>query len=276
LEAGEIDIGEITSPTSEVLARVERDPNVDLVRVPWTNFTWLAIDHRHEALSNPLVREALQYAIDREGIIEFVLGGAAVPAYSVIPPGFMGFSDEYPSFDYDPERARSLLAEAGYPDGFSATFTARTEGSTSPWFEPIIANLNDVGIDLEVRLVDNVTWWTAVEAGEVEMGVISVTPAPDPEELWRRYLHSDAFPPGRRNLHFYSGMDDLLDRGASATETDARVDAYRAMMDQFLVDFPIVPLAQAAGIHAVRTSVDGYVGDPMRGIIVFTARLNAE
>lgn len=114
-EAGEVDWAEV--PAGE-LERVRNDPvlstqahNVDLMGVVYVN-----VDNANPPFDDVRVRKAFHMAIDREVLTRDVLAGAYDPAWSIVPPGIMGRNPDN-AFGYDPDRARELLAEAGYPDG---------------------------------------------------------------------------------------------------------------------------------------------------------------
>jgi peptide/nickel transport system substrate-binding protein len=128
--AGDVDM--IESPPIQDLARLEADPNVEVVQGLSNRVIYLAMDQEQEPSpgirgtdNNPLkdarVREALSLAINRDLIVERVMGGVAVPAAQLLPESMFGSDPELKPTPYDPDRAKALLTEAGYPNGFEIT-----------------------------------------------------------------------------------------------------------------------------------------------------------
>lgn len=113
------------------------------------------IDDRHPALADIRVREALNIAVDRKAIIESLLGGATVPATQPAPDVVYGFNPDLRPIPYDPDRARALLAEAGYPDGFGLVVeaTAGSSANDSAVNLVVAQYLAAIGVEMEVRTV---------------------------------------------------------------------------------------------------------------------------
>jgi peptide/nickel transport system substrate-binding protein len=130
---GDVDI--IDYPPTVDLPQLETNPNFTVSTIASDRLIYMMPSYRHReafvtandgsAMMNPLrdwrVRKALSLGIDREAIRDRIMGGASLPAKNIVPPGFFGYVDELEADAYDPEGARALLAEAGYPDGFRMT-----------------------------------------------------------------------------------------------------------------------------------------------------------
>lgn len=102
------------------------------------------------------VRQALNFAIDRESLCKDLLNGVCSPAYAYVYPGHPWYGTEVEPYSYDPEKAKKLLAEAGYPDGFKMTVITSASGSGQMWppqmNDFLAQNLRDVGVDLTVEV----------------------------------------------------------------------------------------------------------------------------
>jgi peptide/nickel transport system substrate-binding protein len=121
LQTGEVDLVIDLLPEQKSIA-----PKV--VSVPATEFSYVAFNTLKPELKDPRVRVALNLAVDKELLAKTIYGGEAVPsAAQMISPGMLGFNANVKAFPYDPERAKKLLAEAGYPNGFNITITAPRE-----------------------------------------------------------------------------------------------------------------------------------------------------
>lgn len=117
LKAG--DIHALEQAGVEDLASAEADPNLVVMTRPALNTAYLAFNYRIEEFRDPLVREAAAHAINREGLVANFYGDYGEVATNFLPPMVWGHNDAVPDWDYDPELAKQLLAEAGFPDGLS-------------------------------------------------------------------------------------------------------------------------------------------------------------
>ncbi len=118
LQAGEIDA--YFGATPEDIEAVEGNPDIQILRRPPLVNGYLAFNWRVKELRDPRVREAIALAINRQAIADAFFGGAGIVANQWLPPGQIGHDEEaLPGFEYNPDRARELLAEAGFPDGIS-------------------------------------------------------------------------------------------------------------------------------------------------------------
>lgn len=115
LQSGEIDIA--TGLTADLAAVAKSSSGVSLKSVDGNLSYWLSINTLEGPMSNPLVRQALNYAVDKKTITESLLGGFATPIGQQYGPSINGYSEDVEAYPYDPERARKLLEEAGYGDG---------------------------------------------------------------------------------------------------------------------------------------------------------------
>lgn len=118
------------------------------------------------------VREAINYAVDREALCESVLFGTASPASNFIQEGLIGYNPDAEQYTYDPEKAKELLAEAGYADGYDLRITVNTQYSTSVTIATALqAQMKEAGINVEVEQVDNAAWTDMKANGGVMCGV---------------------------------------------------------------------------------------------------------
>lgn len=118
------------------------------------------------------VREALTYAVDRKALCDSVLFGTASPASSFLQKGLLGAVDDAEQFDYNPEKAKELLAEAGYPDGYDLRITVNTKYPTSVTIGTAVqAQMKEAGINVEVEQVDSAAWTDMKKSGGVTCGI---------------------------------------------------------------------------------------------------------
>src|SRR5690606_38095399 len=117
VRAGEVDVAQISACQVQL---AQRDPSTEVRTDPAPAVDHLALNIAIPPFDNPLVREAINYAIDREALLEGLYRGTGIIAWQPFPPGYFAhepsLENKYP---YDPEKAKQLLTEAGYPDGFT-------------------------------------------------------------------------------------------------------------------------------------------------------------
>ncbi len=130
LQAGSCDL--ILFPNVADLAKMKTDPKVQLLEQKGLNVAYIAFNTEKAPFDNVKVRQALNYAVDKKAIIEAVYQGAGTPAKNPLPPTIWSYNDEVQDYPYDPEKAKQLLAEAGYPNGFTTDF----------WIQPVVRASN--------------------------------------------------------------------------------------------------------------------------------------
>ena len=155
LQAGEADIIQLIGPQ---IPQIKADPKLRHIQVKHTIGTTLAYcDLPFPEEKSPFldirVREAASLAIDRKGICEKILFGAVEPYGEVLSPYTLGWDPKVKPDPYDPEKAKKLLAEAGYPNGFKTTLNISGQASRY-WTEAIAANLAAVGIQAEIKILE--------------------------------------------------------------------------------------------------------------------------
>jgi peptide/nickel transport system substrate-binding protein len=149
LVSGQADVAQLTSPTVDFA----KSKGVGVSQIGGSVQTFLAFDKIGKtvpAFAEEKVRQAIQYAINREALVDALHQGD-IPAWNALPKDSAGFTEELNTrFAYNPEKAKSLLAEAGYPDGFAFPMVARAETQTD--LQAIQKDLAAVGITMNVKL----------------------------------------------------------------------------------------------------------------------------
>jgi peptide/nickel transport system substrate-binding protein len=161
LQAGEVDIAELIGPQIPV---VKNDPKLKYFEVKYVygntfNFLDLAFPNEPSPFKDIRVRKAVSLAIDRQTICKKVFFEGNEPWGEVLNPYNLGFDPSVKPDPYDPEKAKALLAEAGYPKGFATTFNTTPQEKFMA--EPIQANLAEVGIKADIKIFEGGSWYDA-------------------------------------------------------------------------------------------------------------------
>ncbi len=186
------------------------------------------------------VRQALNYAIDRQAILERVLNGRGVLAKGPIPPGLPGYSLDRSGYAYDPEKAKQLLREAGYGDGFEFEIWQSSNSATLTIMEAFQSYLAEVGI--KVKIIQN-EWSvlkTAVRKGELDSYYRAWSADyPDAENFLFPVFHSEQ--PTGSNLNYKNPkFDRLIELAQQTSDTTQRITLYQVAEEIIVEDAPWV------------------------------------
>jgi len=161
-------------PAGDALSQIESDPRFEVVIGSTEGETILSINNQREPFDNLLVRQAISHAINRDEIIAAASSGLGVPIGSHFAPHNPAYVDLTDTYPHDVERARELLAEAGFEDGFSATLRLPPPPYARDGGQVIAAQLREVGIDLEIIPVEWPEWLSQVFTDkDFDMTIIS-------------------------------------------------------------------------------------------------------
>jgi ABC-type transport system substrate-binding protein len=158
MEAGEADVSVDWVPADDY-PRLAADPALAERLIPlagFPNVDYVIFNHRlvDEPFTDVRVRQALSMAIDRERLVQLT-NGRSVPANGPFHPSVAGNNADLPPLAYDPDGARALLAEAGYPDGFTTEFLSNTDPQALAFSQAIIADWAIVGVQANLTSIDN-------------------------------------------------------------------------------------------------------------------------
>ena len=145
-------------PAPEALPQFEADPRFSVVVGSTEGETILTMNNAKPPFDNPKVRQAIAHAIDRKAIIDGAMFGLGTPIGTHFAPHHPAYQDLTGTYAYDPQKAKALLGEAGFPDGFKATIKLPPPSYARRGGEIVAAQLREVGIDLEIVPVEWGVW----------------------------------------------------------------------------------------------------------------------
>ena len=271
LQAGEIDV-ELSVPADRV-ADLVAHPGVEVVYPGHPHVAFWIFNHNKPRLQNPKVRQAIWHAIDADGVVASLFGETAVSMNSFLPPGNPGYRPDFKRpYPYDPERAKALLAEVGYPDDLKLTIAYPQTGSASYMDGPLMAqwaqaNLQAASIETRLELYEWATWISKFNSGMDESIDIALQDwqsiAYDPYMLEQLFTTA-ARPPNGVNRSWYSNpeFDALLDRARSLSDDDERTKLYQQAEEVLLQDAAAIPVAHSRLPRAYNTRVHGIAFGP--------------
>ncbi len=267
LERGDVDIYEDID--KDLAAQVQANADLQLVSGQTLNLTYLAIspDAKFELpLSDALVRQAIAKSIDYDGIINGLLSGYADRPPVILPLGVAG-SDPSKRYERDVEGAKSLLAEAGFPDGFEMTIYAGQSSSAGIPNETLAAkiqaDLAEVGITASIDLRPNTDFLTAYRAQELPFLFATWTPDYLDPSMWSDYFSYPDSGPAARILLNLPELAEIATQAAAESDPAAREALYVQYQDLHVAQASFVPLFQPQQLYAMGSNVQGFVYHPV-------------
>ncbi len=250
----------------EQTSRLEGNSSLKVESWPSNMQRYISLNVTQKPFDNPKVREALNYAINREALVKVAFAGFAVPAKGIVPPS-IAFAESYPAPRYNPEKARQLLKEAGYPDGFTTTLWSSHNHSTAQKVLQFTQQqLAQVGIKAQVTAMDAGQRAAEVEGkGQKESGVrmfYTGWTASTGEANWALtpLFATASWPPAIFNTAFYSNpaVDKDLADALKTTDNARKTALYKDAQDKIWHDQPWIPLLTEKLVSARNAKLSGF------------------
>ncbi|WP_297107270.1 ABC transporter substrate-binding protein [uncultured Devosia sp.] len=273
--SGGIDVLLETPPDN--VAQFRDDANYQVVEAVGPHVWYVMLNAKEGPFTDVRVRQAVNYAVNKESLVNDVLQGTAEVSAGPIPPAFnWAYNEEVDPYPYDPEMARQLLAEAG-ADGASLTFLV-TEGGSGmldpvPMGTAIQADLAAVGLDVEIQTYEWNTFLSEVNPGlegKADMAEMAWMTS-DPDTLPFLTLRTAAWPEeGGFNSSYYSNpeVDELLDQARIATDQAERADLYKQVQEVVNEDAPWLFVANWKQNAVVTSAVEAFQLQPDFGLVL--------
>jgi ABC-type transport system substrate-binding protein len=280
LEKGDVQVA-VQIPPSDI-PRLKAGPKIKIMTTPSVRTIYLGINCLKEPFTDKRIREALNYAVNKEAIVEHVLGGAGRVSDAPISPGIFGYAP-IKTYEYSVEKAKALLAEAGFPEGFETTLHI----PTGRYYEDVAvasavaADLLKVGVKAEIKRMDWDTYipfifrdkavaehklyllgWNTV-TGDADYGLYTL-------------FHSGEWPRKGMNVSFFKNekVDQLLDAARGTASPGERKKLYKEAMTVIAEEAPWIFLYGETQITGVRANVKDIVVHPIKSVIATQAKVD--
>jgi len=261
---------DIVNPLPPIFGEaLSRNRKVKLIQGAEARVFWVALNTRSKPLDDVRVRQALNYATDREALVRTQLRGFGTPANSPLAPADFAYDPQTRGYAYDLERAKSLLAKAGYPDGF--TLKIAVQEADAQLVEALQGMWANAHVNLQINQMEHGVFSQAIFGSpqqKAQQGIDCVFASwasddTDPDYQLDPLYRSDQWSPASANLGFYSNphLDVLLESAAGELDTEKRIVLYRQAQQIISDDAPHVLLYYARDIAAQHL---GTVPTPVR------------
>jgi dipeptide transport system substrate-binding protein len=272
LRTNECQIARYPNPADLPAMRANPDLKVQEAAIAGTNYIRFRVDRK--PLDDKRVRQALAEAIDMTSLVQAVFQGGGTPAASLVPPSLWGYDESLKPYKYDPDGAKKLLAEAGYPNGFTIDLWAipvvrayMPNGRRTA--EMIQADWAKIGVTANITTYEWGEYLKRSRAGEPSVGMLGGTwDYPDPSEILLGFICDN---PGNASHWCNQAYTDAVKKANVVTGQAERAQLYVAADEAVYNDIPLVRIADVKAYVPVRKNVEGFKlhflgGQPFGGV----------
>ncbi|TQR18318.1 ABC transporter substrate-binding protein [Psychrobacillus soli] len=261
LKNGEIDLMEGINQSD--LPAIEKDMNLQILKRPAANVGYITINTTRPPFDNVKVRQALNHAVNKQGLIDAFFGPVASPAKNMTPPAVWGYNDEVKDYEFDLEKAKQLLVEAGYPNGFETEFYVMTTPrlyfpQPEKVAEAMKSDLEKINVKVKIVTYEWATYLPKLMEGDYSIAVIGrISENGDPDNFLNTMLYSKS----SSNLSKFSNtrIDELLIEAKNSIDRDVRTALYKEVQEIAHNEAPTIPIAYVESPMAARNYVKGYI-----------------
>ncbi|MGN4153827.1 ABC transporter substrate-binding protein [Burkholderia gladioli] len=267
VKAGECQIA--LSPKPQDVAAAKADKALKVVETPAFMTAFVALNTEHKPLDNPKVREALNLAFDRATYLKVVFDNTATPAVNPYPPNTWSYAKSIAAYPYDPAKAKQLLAQAGFPNGFSTTIWVRPTGSVlnpnpKAGAELLQADFAKIGVKAEVKVIEWGELIKQAKLGQHDMLFMGwAGDNGDPDNYLSPLFSCNAVKSGINFARYCDPqLDKLIADGKETPDLAKRSKAYEAAQKIIHDQALWIPLGYPTASAITRANVSGYHVSP--------------
>ena len=260
LETGEVDMAYDLAVND--IPKVNENNKLQVYEIPSLTCWYVSMNLNKKPFDNPKVREALSMASDRQTIIDTINAGSGQPADAIIAPAVFGYYSTGVR-EYNPTKAKELLAEAGYPDGFSTSLWVNDNQSRIEMCQAMQAMLLEIGVQCNIEVLEFGSYISRTVAGEHDMAYFGwTTSSGDADYSYYSLEHStQQGAAGNRSFLADPDVDKLIEKARFNTNESERKDLYKELaikLDEINNNIPIFYSYINVGANK---NVEGFIMD---------------
>lgn len=257
VEKGDIDIAWQMLP--DQVSEMAKNKDLHIVKFPATQIMYLGLNVTHGPLADKKVRQAIRYAVDYDGIINQILGGAGKQISTFIPEGFAGYESRI-LFKTDLEKARQLMKEAGYAQGFETTLDHMDATPQPELAQSIQSSLAKIGIKVQINKMVGAQLYPKYRAQKHDMILGAWGPDYiDPHTNAQPFADYKANQLAYRNMYYNDQTSKMVQDAGVEMDHEKRIALYKEANKIIQEDGPYVFLYQPLYLHAVRNDIQGFL-----------------
>ncbi|HXF63472.1 MAG TPA: ABC transporter substrate-binding protein [Caldilineaceae bacterium] len=280
LDTGEVQM--VMAPAPSLIDTYRDNPDFTVHEVPGVRVVWFGMMTAREPLSDVRLRQALNFGVDRQAILDNVLEGMGYLPQSYISPSIFGFTDISEAFAYDPERAAALLEEAGWVDSDGDGIRDKDgEPLTLVHFSPrgrylkdaeiaeaYQAAMRELGVDIQLEIMEWGTLFEQVRQPNIPADLFTLgwsTATGDAEYTLEPVFGSKNIPPTGWNSFEYQNpeFDALVDQADRSTDPEERAALYAQAQEILAQEVPAVPIYNSKEVIVTSSAVQGFTIHPI-------------
>jgi dipeptide transport system substrate-binding protein len=268
LKTGECHV--IAYPSPADLPSIEANPALRIEKKSGLNLSYLAMNTEKPPFNQALVRQAIAHALNKDSYIRAIYLGNAKKAISLYPDSVWSYDHSMTDYEFDPKKAKQLLAQAGYPNGFHTTLwtlpvTRAFNPNGKKMGEMMQKDLAAIGIQVKLMTFDWSTYLEKARLGEQEMMQLGWSgDTGDPDNFMYPLLSCDSVTRGSNNSRFCDKeFDRLIIAARTEKNQDIRAGLYQKAQRRLKEQTPIIPIAHAMVYRAVSDRVLGFELDSL-------------
>ena len=257
LETGEIDLARDLLPLD--FKKISEDTKFTTVEIETPSNMFLGFDLRNELLADKRVRQAIAYAINNEDLVKTIFNGSASVATSPVPKITTGHNENSNNYPQNIEKAKQLLAEAGYPNGFNIELFVSEDNQRIDMAVIIQDNLKKIGINAEIKTFQWAAYVSTIENPNIIKPLFIMSwyiSNDDPDEVLSPLYHSSQID-AHTNVVFYKNekFDNLISEARETTDKEKRMKLYEEAQDIIQEDLPHYTLVYPKQNFAYKASI---------------------
>ena len=239
--------------------RISKVPNTTVTVMEPGEMSVIHLNKSMPPLDNPLVRKAVAHAIDRKAMVQFKGEAVTRGSVSPVPEGYLGYTDQVPTYEYDVEKAKALLAEAGFPDGVTIKAIHTTLPGMLTTIEAVQALLKQANINLEIEPVEHATFHQRIREDASQVVHYSAARFPIADVYLTQFYHSDsivATPSAITNFSHCAVADDEIEAARIEQNPEEQNLLWAKAQSKIMEEVCSVPIYQNLQLWAWKDSLD--------------------
>ena len=254
LQNHEVDF--VPALTVNDIETIETDENLKLYTAPSYTIHYICFNKNNAPFDNKAVREAINYAVNKQDILDGAVNGIGSIANSPLNELHLGYNPDIPFNEYDLEKAKAKMAEAGYPDGFSCNLMVNSNNAISMKISQILQNeLAEIGINVTVNQLEKATWSDNLNKSNFEMALGTLNWADSNNMVTYLYHSEGTFNYDR--VYADPEMDQMILEASQSLDSNERETLYNKIVEKGHEDLPIICLLFPNEIVGANKNIEG-------------------
>ncbi|HBZ83810.1 MULTISPECIES: glutathione ABC transporter substrate-binding protein [Brevibacillus] len=263
VEAGEAHIGD-QLPVTEV-ERAQATPSMNMVRAEGLGVEYIGFNVTKKPFDDVRVRQAVAHAIEKEAIVKGVYNNVGTEAVSSMSPKVIGYNPNLEDYKYDVNEAKSLLAAAGYANGFKTSIVTDDRKERMNVAEVIQSQLKGIGIDVEIKVMEYGAYLEYTDKGEHAMFIGGWGNATGDGDYNQYNVFHSSSKGSAGNIAFYNNpeVDKLIEEGRREKDEAKRNAIYAKLQEIELKEVPVIPIRTIDHVSVTAKDVKGFWLSPV-------------